>query len=376
MTDTLFDRVVRHQVQIERLKSGESNRVNKIIKANDEEILSFISSISENYTQKEINSLIKLIKDTNSAYYSSVVAKTLRSLAVSIVSFETEFSENTLTKFLSPEIPTRIVSRKETLGRVLNEKYDGKKLSGWIAALSKDKTKRLEKQIRMSTTSGDSPEKILISAKKAISVSNSNNQAVTRAYINQSVNISRDEVYSRNDEKVVEIIWSSILDGGTTLTCGVRSNKRYDAKTKEPIGHNNDWNGGPGIIHWGCRSIGIPADKDNLIASGSGEGYLVGSGSRTAIGAEKGYERGDNKNEQGKRFKIPSKNNSLEVEVVSGRTSYETWLKTQPKAFVEDAIGVTKANAFLSGKATLGDFVVESGRELTVKQLTEKLKLN
>ncbi len=217
--------------------------------------------------------------------------------------------------------------------------------------------------------------KIASSTKKAIRVSNSSNQAVTKAYINQSINFTRDDVYLANDKKVKEIIWSSILDGGTTLTCGVRSNKRYNAVTKSPIGHSYSWEAGPGLIHWNCRSVGIPVDENNVITSGSGEGFVADSGSRTAIGAGSGYERGDNKTEQGKRYKIPSKNNSLKKEVVEASTDYETWLKRQPKAFVQDAIGVTKADAFLSGKANLGDFVVQDGKELTVKQLEKKLKL-
>lgn len=373
--DTVFDRVVRHQVQVERAKAGEVNRINKIIKSNDQEILALISGLPDNYTQRQINALIKKINILNADYYRSVVAVSLENVAKTVVSFETDFSEETVAKFLDKEIPTKKTSKKETLARVLSTGYDGHKLPTWVDRLAKDKSKRIERQIRTVTVDGGAPSKIATSAKKAIRTSNSNNQAVTKTYVNQSVNFSRDDVYLANDDKVHQILWSTILDAGTTLTCGVRSNKRYDAKTKEPIGHPYEWGAGPGLIHWGCRSLGIPVDKDDIITSGTGEGFVVGSGSRTAIGAEKGYERGENKNAQGKRYKIPSKNNALEKEVVSGKTDYESWLKRQPKAFVQDAIGVTKADAFLSGKANLGDFVVQDGRELSVKQLEKKLKL-
>ncbi len=359
MADTVFDRVVRHQIQVERAKAGEVKRINKIVRVNDEEILALISQLPENYTQRQINTLIRKINVLNKNYYKEVVAASLENVASTVVSFETDFSEETVENFLNKEIPTKKTSKKETLSKVLTASYDGHKLPTWVNRLAKDKSKRIERQIRTVSVDGGSPSKVATSAKRAIRTANSNNQAVTKAYVNQSVNFSRDDVYTTNDDKVEQILWSSILDGGTTLTCGVRSNKRYDAKTKEPIGHNNEWGAGPGLIHWGCRSLGIPVDKDDVITSGTGKGFVVGSGSRTAIGAEKGYERGDNKTAQGKRFKIPSKNNALERETVSGKTDYETWLKRQPKAFVEDAIGVTKADAFLSGKATLGDFVVQ-----------------
>lgn len=372
MADTVFDRVVRHQVQIERVKAGEVNRVNKIIRVNDKEILALISNLPENYTQRQLNSLIKKIKALNADYYSKVVASSLNNVADTIVSFETDFATETVDKFLDKEVKTNTASKKLTLAQVLKTPYDGHKLPTWVNRLAGDKSKRIEREIRTTALERGN---LSASAKRAMRKANSNNQAVTKTYVNQSVNFSRDNVYLANDDKVDQIIWSSILDGGTTLTCGVRSNKRYDAKTKEPIGHSNEWGAGPGLIHWGCRSVGIPVDKNDVISSGTGEGFVFGSGSKTAIGGGKNYERGDNKRADGKRFKIPSKNNALEKDVVSAKTDYEVWLKRQPRAFVRDAIGVSKANAFLSGKAKLGDFVVQNGRELSVKQLEKKLKL-
>jgi len=376
MADTLFDRVIRHQVQIERAKAGEVKTVNKIISTNDKEIIALISSLPENHTQVQLDSLLKKIGKINKNYYKQVVADYLDNVvAPTTVSFETDFAEQTVEKFLSDGDPVSKVSKKETTNKVLKEKYDGHKLSTWVSKLAIDKTKRISSSIKAVPIKDRSASKVLSVSKKAIRNANSNNQSVTKAYVNQSVNVSRDEVYLQNDKFVTEIIWSSILDGGTTITCGVRSNKRYDAKTKEPIGHDNAWNNGPGLIHWGCRSVGIPVNKDNIITSGSGKGFPIDSGSRTAIGADTGYERGDNKKADGKRFKIPSVNNELQKEVVSATTDYETWLKRQPRAFVQDSIGVAKADAFLSGKAKLGDFVVKDGTELSVKQLEKQLKL-
>lgn len=370
MPDTIFDRVVRHQVQIERMKAGEVNRVNKIIKINDKEILAIISGLPEKYTQRQLNTAIRKIKKINSAYYKEVVALSLRNVAETTVGFETEFATETVDKFF--EDKPNSVTKTATLDRVLSTKYDGHKLENWVTRLSGDKSKKIEREMR-SVSIGSSSSKLVTASKRAIRASNSNNQAITKAYVNQSINFSRDDVYLANDDKVKEILWSTILDGGTTLTCGVRSNKRYNAKTKEPIDHANEWKGGPGLIHWNCRSVGIPVDENDIITSGSGKGYVVGSGSRTAIGAEKGYQRGDNKNAQGKRYKIPSKDNFLDRETVSGKTDYSTWLKRQPRAFVEDSLGVKKADLFLSGKSDLGDFVVQDGTELSVKQLEARL---
>lgn len=374
--ETVFDRTVRHQIQIERAKSGEVNNINKIISENDERIKLLISKLPEKYTQRQINLLIKKIFKLNDSFYDKIVAQALRDIAEDAVSLETDFSIETVDEFLDNEIPTKITSKKQTLEAVLMSPYQGKKLPDWVEKLSKDKSKRIERQIRSEAVAQSEVSKIATSANRAIKTANSNNQAVTKAYVNQSVNFSRDDVYKVNDDKVKEILWSSILDSGTTLTCGVRSNKRYDPVTKAPIDHDNEWNDGPGLIHWNCRSLGIPVDENDIITSGTGGGFVVDSGDRTAIGAEEGYERGGNKKDDGKRYKIPSVNNDLERESVSAKVDYSTWLKRQPRAFVEDSIGVAKADAFLSGKAELSEFVVPSGREITVKQLKETINLD
>lgn len=375
MSDTVFDRVVRHQTKIERVKAGESDRINKIIIANDNEIISILSKIPKNYTKSQIDNIVAEIINKNNSYYSEIVLAALTDISRSIVDFETDFSVETVNNFFDKEVKTVAPQKDKIFEDIQKTKYDKHKLATWVALLGRDKNKRIEREIKTAVLNNETPDGIISSARNAMRVSNSNNDSVTKAYINQSVNFSRDAVYSANDEKVNQIIWSSILDSGTTLTCGVRSNKRYDAKTKRPIGHSNEWNGGPGVIHWGCRSLAIPVDENDVISSGTGEGFVFGSGDRTAIGADSGYERGDNKKTDGKRFRLPSKNNKLRKDVVSAKTDYETWLKRQPRAFVEDTLGVTRASAFLNGEASLGDFVVQNGRKLSVKELEKSINL-
>jgi hypothetical protein len=52
--------------------------------------------------------------------------------------------------------------------------------------------------------------------------------------------------------------------------------------------------------------------------------------------------------------------------------SYNDWLKTQPKEFVEDVLGKQKAKLYLDGKLTLDKFTDSKGMELTLDQLRVK----
>lgn len=372
-SDGLFDRIVQHQVGLERAKAGEVKRIKKILGKVDSDVEKLILALPANYTQRQLDSLINKIKKTNNAFYATTLQKSLNEIAETVVSLETDFAFVTVRDFLEGPQTTVKPNPILTLKKVKAEKFQGHRLDTWNRKLGRDKSVRIERQLRTIAAEGGDVNQLANGAKTAMRVSNNNSQSVVRAYFDQSSNLSRDDVYLQNDDKVKEIIWSSILDSGTTITCGVRSNKRYNAVTKEPIGHDNAWGEGPGRIHFGCRSVGIPVDENEIITSGSGAGFKFSSGTQTAIGAEKGYARGDNSNNQGRRYKLPTKSNFLEKQLVSGSTDYETWLRRQPKAFVQDALGVNRAERFLKGKEPLRSFVVPDGTELTVKQLNKKL---
>jgi hypothetical protein len=52
--------------------------------------------------------------------------------------------------------------------------------------------------------------------------------------------------------------------------------------------------------------------------------------------------------------------------------SYNEWLKTQPKSFVEDVLGKQKAKLYLDGGLPLDRFVDRAGNELTLEQLAKR----
>jgi len=54
---------------------------------------------------------------------------------------------------------------------------------------------------------------------------------------------------------------------------------------------------------------------------------------------------------------------------VPAATTYQEWLKRQTREFQDDILGQTKAKLFRKGGVTLDKFVLENGKELTLKQL-------
>lgn len=373
-TANIFDDLVRQQVQLERARAGEVRRVQTTVKAIDSQIRDILDALPENYTQRQLNTALAKIDRLITVYYSTTVLGTLEQISETVVDFEVDFAESIVGNYLTDaDIPPGKVNKDIVSKKALSQSYQGHRLSTWTKQLGTQKIKSVNSTVRGRAVEGATPQQLASSVSGAVRRSNNSAKPVTEAYVGNASNVSREAVYDKNEEWVREIVWSTILDSRTTVTCGVRSNKRYNAITKAPIDHNNSWSGGPGVIHWGCRSLGIPTRADGM-AKVDGQFVSWEHGTKTAIGAKKGYERGDNTKPDGSIYKIPTKDNKLGVKGVRASTDYESWLRRQPKAFVQDTLGVARAELFVNGKQPLERFVVSTGRELTVKQLQQKLK--
>jgi len=90
--------------------------------------------------------------------------------------------------------------------------------------------------------------------------------------------------------------------------------------------------------HWNCRSTTIPVIKPEF-----------------DMGAKI----------KGKRPSIGGKGAKL----VNSKTTYGGWLKKQPRAFIDEALGPRRAELFVSGKLKLERFSDSTGRVYNLLQL-------
>lgn len=370
----LFDDIVAHQIGIERAKAGEIKRVREIIEPLDNRILLILNSLPQNYTQGQLNAAIFKISEITEKFYNTTMQSAYNRIGRTTVSIEVNFAVGIIKKYLTLT-PKKVnePKRREVFATGIQTLYQGRTLPNWTTGLGNDKTNRVVEAVRNVAVEAGAVNQIVAAARNALGNANNNADTITRTYINQFTNTSRDATYQENPDDVDVIIWSSILDHRTTITCGVRSNQKFDAATKAPIGHDNLWEGGPGVIHFNCRSIGIPVNKEGIIVGGTAEGQKFDEGSRTAIGGTEDFERGDGATADGKVVKLPGKNNELEKQIIPADVTYETWLREQPRAFVEDVLGKGKAKLFINEKISLDRFAVPDGRELTLEQLENQI---
>lgn len=370
----ILDSLLSHQIGIERAKSGESFKIIADLKPLDDQILRIINALPENYTQRQLNAALKEISVITKKFYADVMQSQYAKIGVEAVGVEVPFATETVNTFLNPKKEViKSPSQKSVFKKAEKKLFQGKLISQWVTDLGTDKINRVSKSVRNAAIDNAEVSKLSSTAKSSINTANKNSKAVTRSTVGQYTNQSRDDTYTINDDKAKLIVWSSVLDSGTTVICAARSNKLYNAKTKEPIGHNNLYDGGPGVIHFGCRSFAVPTSDNGIITSGPGKDEKYSTGTRTAVGAKSGYERGGDQNTRGQRAKLPTDSNQLKKNLIPANKDYDTWMRTQPRAFVEDSLGVGKARLFLDQKVPLDSFVTPAGRELTLSEINVNL---
>lgn len=150
-------------------------------------------------------------------------------------------------------------------------------------------------------------------------------QALVATILSHASSAGRLATYEQNSDLISEYQWVSTLDGLTSLICMGRDGNKYDVGI-----------GPMPPAHYNCRSTTIPVVDQKF--------SLDVKGQRPAIGADG-------------------------TEVVSSKTRYSTWLRSQPKGFIDEALGPARSKLFREGAFTLDRFTDPTGKKYTLAQL-------
>ena len=82
-----------------------------------------------------------------------------------------------------------------------------------------------------------------------------------RTGVMRVLNTARAQVFKDNNAVTGGLRQVSTLDSRTTYKCIARDGLRWDWAFK-PVGHDKAWEGGPGHLHYNCRSTSIAWFKD------------------------------------------------------------------------------------------------------------------
>lgn len=358
-SDTLYDEVTKHSVDLMRVEEGARKKVVRLLKQLEKELVTSINEIDPDsplqttYRVQRQKKLLAQVKESVRSTYKSakvVITDELTDLA------ETEggFTQSAINKAVHADIATVGVTRQFAVSVATQSLVQGTVMSDWMERLSDRTQARVSDEIRKGMLAGETNYDIIkrirgkpIGGGKyaggVMDISTREATTLVRTAVQTVANNARYEMLQNNSDIISGYQALVTLDTRTSTICKARSGMQWDLKGK-PIpntGTKGDFPGPP-PWHYQCRSTLVP------IIKGWND---VGTKTKGKLGSNKATQSSMD-------GKVPQTMN------------YEDWLKKQPKEVQVEALGPSKYKLWKEGKIkSFRDLTDQSGRPLTVAEL-------
>lgn len=332
---SIIDAVTRHQIFVQRYAAGREQEAQAFI----ERLLNLIEGrMTGDITQFSRSRLDMMLSDIR-LLHNDLYGQFSQDFIDEILEFaqyELDFNERMLNQNLNVTVavpgPAQLQSAMFT--SIMNlEPTKGYTIGTALAQFGTLKANQIVQTIRDGIALGDTHNQIR-SRVQELGPQNKNQAASLTRTITNHVSIQARDVTLRENEDLFDgYEWVATLDSRTSLICASRDGIIY------PFGNNPQTSPKP-PAHFSCRSSIVPVIKPEYDATGG----LVGE--RPQIGAD---GRG----------------------VTKGSTTYEQWLKRQPASFQDEILGPSRGKLFRRGEVSIGRFVDNQGRTLTLDELRQ-----
>lgn len=348
----ITDAYTRRTVTLLRTAEGEAidiaRRLDRVSRA--------IQSIIEREFVSDSRLLLDAIRIKREAgqrldeFYSGQLPRELSQMQAEVIAKEVEWQREALATATTLEVrPLRVES---VVNAAKAKAYQGHTFDFHVKKLGSTAS-RIIGALDRGYLDGKSVQEMTRDVSGLIGRADHDVRTVTRSFFMHNATEAKDMSFRNVPDMVEALVWVSTLDARTTpLICGIRDQKLYTVEDKQPIHHTLPWDGGPGRIHWNCRSTYAPKVR----------GVDAGAQPRPSVGPGDNYERGDGVTRTG-RVRKPNKaareKGIFQVEQRTTRSRYEGWLREQSKKnidFVADVLGSKEsARAFREGEVTLAE---------------------
>ena len=338
VNDDLLDALTRHQVYLQRLSGGIVRKVIALLNRSDarivERLLSEdVSSLSRTRQERLLSEIRRIVEG---AYEDATGA--LQIELEGLAEYEGEFQLDLFRRTVPVDLETVTPSGEQIIAAVNSRPFQGKLLREVYKELPAASFRRVRDAIRGGFVEGLTTGQIVRSIRGTraqgykdgiLQQGRRETEAVVRTATNHTANTAREYIYERNASLIKGVRWNATLDGRTTLICASRDGKVYDpGKGPRPPAHFNCRSStSPVLKSW--RELGFDADE-------------VPAGTRASMDGQ-----------------------------VPADTTYDAWLRKQPRAFQDEVLGQKKAALFREG-VKVDRFVDRRGREFTLDELKRR----
>jgi hypothetical protein len=355
--DKILDIMTTRALDLQRLAAGQARDVGRFLDELQGDIVAQLARIDPtgvdgiSRRQARLEKLLKQVKATITASYRAEGVRLANELR-EIADIEARFAVSAINRGAGVQLITTELTRGQLVAITGDLLVQGAPVSDWISRQGGDTLKRFQDNMRLGIAQGETNGQLIrrirggrqngevvegfmkITRAHADSLVRSATQAVSQA--------SRQAVYNDNDELIKGEQWVSTIDLRTTILCSARDGLLYTVGTHEPIDHSLPWFGGPGNLHFGCRSTSTPVLKTFR---------------------ELGFDIDE----------IPESTRASLDGQIPQDTSFEGWLSRRTVAEQNENLGVGRAKLWRDGDISFRDLMDANGRELTLQELRARV---
>ncbi len=376
--EQFFDALLRHQIGLLRTSGSTRKKIVALLDATEKDLRNAIRRRLRNATPGldtpakvvRLRALLREIRTIRRDAHkeaASVLLADMKALALA----EPSFLSSAL-KTVVPVIITPILPAPELLRSIVTTRpFEGDVLSGWASRMARADIQRIESQIAIGLTQGESVSEIsrrvvgtvaLRGRNGVTQITRRNAEALTRTAVNAIANQAKREFYLANADIIDFELFVATLDAVTTPICRSLDGKQFKlGKGRIPP------------LHFQCRSVRIALlDADPLgnrpMKPVHERGLLREFAKREQIGIV--LTRADLPHGAKGLFDDFARVRTRElIGIVPAKVNYQTWLGRQSAMFQDDVLGRTKGRLFRRGGLKLDRFVDAAGNEKTLAEL-------
>lgn len=344
VSERLIEQTTRHQVHLERLKSGEANQWTSFLQQIDRSIRERLAkhdltAFSRSRLERLVSSVNAMLDEIYGEYRGELNIH-LQDLA----DYEAGFEARSLAKATVDTVEFVVPASTQVHAAIMAQPLSvrgadgGKLLTAFIRDWTTVERKRVSHAIRQGFFEGKTTAQILTDIRGTqanafrdgiLAVNDRHVRTMVRTAVQHVASVARFETWNANSDFITGYQWISTLDSRTSQQC--RSLDGQEFKLGE---------GPKPPIHPNCRSTTVPALSSEL-------DFLREDATRAS---KDGYVDAD-------------------------QTYYE-WLKKQPYEFQVDALGPARAKLFRDGGLSASEFArLNLGRNFRPLTLDEMKKL-
>lgn len=308
-----YDDLVRNRIALERYSTQQARNALTFLRELEREIVGRLAQYRADgraaLTIRQQEQLLSSVRDLSGEIYGRL-QRALRQGMTSLAGSQVTFANDALGKAAGSAgltFTTQNLSATAAFEIAAARPLQGALLKDWLADLEPSHRARIEQQLRLSFTEGESLSSAMKRMREVTGRNGRGVEALVRTS-NAHIAASIDQAVAEANADIIEgVEWVSVLDSRTTDICRSRDGKVYplDSGPRPPA-------------HIGCRS--------------------------TTIKRLKG-------------MKPPP------------RETYQAWLSRQPAIIQDDILGPARGKLFREGKFTVQGFVDMRGRRLTLAEL-------